>query len=129
MPTRPQTANDIGIVLAANTGIIRDHGKRLKVPRLVSRVVTELIPDFLNAPIFDPKNRERVPRIFSHRIRRIFVALLPHHYDKRTVGEFQNRRMLPLWLDVLMLMVGEAVNELLQALPVSGHCGIVLDEG
>jgi hypothetical protein len=62
-------------------------------------------------------------------IRRIFVALLPHHYDKRTVGEFQHRRILPLRLDVLGLMVGQAVNELFLAFTVIGLNGIVLDEG
>src|SRR6516164_2261588 len=94
-----------------------------------SSVVTELIPDFLDPPVFDSKNCEMIARIFSRLIRRIFVALLPHHYDKRTVSEFQHRRILPLWLDVLRLTVGEAVNELLQAFTVSGHDRIVLDEG
>ena len=89
----------------------------------------DLIPDFLNPPIFDPQNLEMIARIFSCRIRRIFVALLPHHYDKRIVGECQYRRILPLRLDVLRLMVGEAVNELFQAFTVSGHDRIVLDEG
>lgn len=70
-----------------------------------------------------------IARIFSCRIRRIFVAHIPHHYDKRTVGEFQHRRILPLWLDVLKLIVGEAVNELFQAVTVNGLDGIVLDEG
>jgi len=67
--------------------------------------------------------------IFSRRIRRIFVALVPHHYDKRTIAEFQHWRILPLRLDVLKLMVGEAVNELFQTFTVNGLDGIVLDEG
>ena len=78
-----------------------------------------LVPDFLNPPIFDSKNCEMIPRIFSRRIRRIFVALIPHHYDKTTVGEFQHRRILPLWLAVLKLIVGEAMNELFHPRPRS----------
>ena len=82
----------------------------------------------MDLPVFDSKNCEMIARIFFCRIRRIFVASLPHHYNKRTVGEFQHWRILPLWLDVLRLMIGEAVNELLQAFTVNGLDGIVLDE-
>src|ERR1700728_2324353 len=94
-----------------------------------SSVVTELIPDFLNPPIFDPQNLEMIARIFSCRIRRIRVVLIPHHYDKRTVGEFQYWGILPLWFEVLTVIGGEAVNELFQAVTVNGLDGIVLDEG
>ena len=94
-----------------------------------SEPLGDLVPDFLNPPIFDPQNLEMIARIFSRRIRGIFVALIPYHYDKRTVAEFQHRRILPLWLDVLKLIVGEAVNELFQAFTVNGLDGIVLDEG
>jgi hypothetical protein len=54
--------------------------------------------------------------------------ILPHHYDKRAVGQFKHRRILPLWLDVLKLIVGEAMNELFHAFTVNGFDGIVLDE-
>src|SRR6516164_11080365 len=83
-----------------------------------SSIVTELVPDFLDPPVFDSKNCEMIARIFSRRIRRIFVALIPHHYDKRTIGEFQHRRILPFWLDLLWLMIWKAVNELFQTLTV-----------
>jgi hypothetical protein len=92
------------------------------------RIVTELVPDFLDPPVFDLKDREMIARVFSRRIRRIFVALVPHHYDKWTVGEFQHRHILPLRPDVLRLMVGEAVNELFQAFTVNGLDRIGLDE-
>ena len=69
-----------------------------------------------------------IARVFSCRIRRIFVALVPHHYDKRAVGELQRRYILPLRLDVLKLIVGEAANELLQPFTGNGLDRIVLDE-
>jgi len=53
----------------------------------------------------------------------------PTSLRQRIIAEFQHWRILPLRLDVLKLMVGEAVNELFQTFTVNGLDGIVLDEG